>query len=62
MMLILWISKDSAEACFEMVCFLSQNDGMGTDFLKNAITYSQTEGLGNDLWRMDDVSFSFSTV
>nr|ABG89136.1 figalpha [Kryptolebias marmoratus] len=31
------------------------NDGMGTDFLKNAITYSQTEGLGNDLWRMDDL-------
>ncbi|MEQ2194928.1 hypothetical protein XENOCAPTIV_004830, partial [Xenoophorus captivus] len=30
------------------------NDGMGTDFLKNAITYGQTEGLGNDLWRMDD--------
>ncbi|XP_037537153.1 factor in the germline alpha isoform X2 [Nematolebias whitei] len=30
------------------------DDGMGTDFLKNAITYSQTEGLGTDLWRMDD--------
>ncbi|XP_014858498.1 PREDICTED: factor in the germline alpha isoform X3 [Poecilia mexicana] len=31
------------------------NDGMGTDFLKNAITFSQTEGLGSDLWRMDDL-------
>ncbi|MEQ2258584.1 hypothetical protein XENORESO_022082 [Xenotaenia resolanae] len=31
------------------------NDGMGTDFLKNATTYGQTEGLGNDLWRMDDL-------
>ncbi|XP_060928161.1 factor in the germline alpha [Limanda limanda] len=31
------------------------HDGSGTDFLKNAITYGQTEGLSNDLWRMDDV-------
>ncbi|XP_038558378.1 factor in the germline alpha [Micropterus salmoides] len=31
------------------------DDGSGTDFLKNAITYGQTEGLGNDLWRMDDL-------
>ncbi|XP_075325200.1 factor in the germline alpha [Odontesthes bonariensis] len=31
------------------------NDGSGTDFLKNAITYSQNEGLANDLWRMDDL-------
>uniref|UniRef100_A0A7N6BZH1 Folliculogenesis specific bHLH transcription factor n=1 Tax=Anabas testudineus TaxID=64144 RepID=A0A7N6BZH1_ANATE len=30
------------------------DDGSGTDFLKNAITYGQTEGLGNDLWRVDD--------
>ncbi|XP_044052553.1 factor in the germline alpha isoform X2 [Siniperca chuatsi] len=30
-------------------------DGSGTDFLKNAITYGQTEGLANDLWRMDDL-------
>ncbi|XP_039476449.1 factor in the germline alpha isoform X1 [Oreochromis aureus] len=30
------------------------DDGSGTDFLKNAITYSQTEGLGSDLWRVDD--------
>lgn len=29
-------------------------DGSGTDFLKNAITYSQTEALNNDLWRVDD--------
>lgn len=34
----------------------SQDDGSGTDFLKNAITYGQTEGLGDDLWRVDDVS------
>ncbi|XP_040898617.1 factor in the germline alpha [Toxotes jaculatrix] len=31
------------------------HDGSGTDFLKNAITYGQTEGLGNDLWRVDDL-------
>ncbi|XP_070760009.1 factor in the germline alpha [Enoplosus armatus] len=31
------------------------DDGSGTDFLKNAITYGQTEGLGNDLWRMEDL-------
>ncbi|KAM6931416.1 factor in the germline alpha [Xenentodon cancila] len=30
------------------------NNGTGTDFLQNAITYSQMEGLGNDLWRIDD--------
>uniref|UniRef100_A0A3Q1B6W0 BHLH domain-containing protein n=1 Tax=Amphiprion ocellaris TaxID=80972 RepID=A0A3Q1B6W0_AMPOC len=30
------------------------DDGSGTDFLKNAITYGQTEGLGHDLWRVDD--------
>lgn len=34
----------------------SQDDGSRTDFLKNAITYGQTEGLGDDLWRVDDVS------
>ncbi|XP_026177794.1 factor in the germline alpha [Mastacembelus armatus] len=28
--------------------------GSGTDFLKNAITYGQTEGFGSDQWRMDD--------
>ncbi|XP_030593618.1 factor in the germline alpha isoform X2 [Archocentrus centrarchus] len=31
------------------------DEGSGTDFLKNAITYSQTEGLGSDLWRVDDL-------
>ncbi|XP_041855740.1 factor in the germline alpha isoform X2 [Melanotaenia boesemani] len=31
------------------------NNGSGTDFLKNAITYGQTEGLGSDLWRIDDI-------
>ncbi|KAF3696142.1 Factor in the germline alpha [Channa argus] len=31
------------------------DDGSGTDFLKNAITYGQTDGLGNDLWRVDDL-------
>ncbi|XP_030000090.1 factor in the germline alpha-like [Sphaeramia orbicularis] len=30
------------------------DDGSGTDFLKNAITHGQTEGLGSDLWRVDD--------
>uniref|UniRef100_A0A8C6SXC9 Folliculogenesis specific bHLH transcription factor n=1 Tax=Neogobius melanostomus TaxID=47308 RepID=A0A8C6SXC9_9GOBI len=30
------------------------DDGSGTDFLKNAITYSQTEALSSDLWRVDD--------
>ncbi|KAM4578766.1 factor in the germline alpha [Fundulus diaphanus] len=29
--------------------------GTRTDFLKNAITYGQTEDLGNDLWRIDDL-------
>ncbi|KAF0033608.1 hypothetical protein F2P81_013674 [Scophthalmus maximus] len=32
-----------------------RQDGCGTDFLKNAITYGQTEGLGSDLWRVDDL-------
>uniref|UniRef100_A0A3Q2P0P9 Folliculogenesis specific bHLH transcription factor n=1 Tax=Fundulus heteroclitus TaxID=8078 RepID=A0A3Q2P0P9_FUNHE len=36
------------------------NAGTRTDFLKNAITYGQTEDLGNDLWRIDDVSVFFS--
>ncbi|KAM7391501.1 hypothetical protein PAMP_022186 [Pampus punctatissimus] len=31
------------------------DDGSGTDFLKNAITYGQTEGLGSDVWRVDDL-------
>ncbi|KAK2837674.1 hypothetical protein Q5P01_014886 [Channa striata] len=31
------------------------DDGSGTDYLKNAITYGQTDGLGNDLWRVDDL-------
>ncbi|XP_034548828.1 factor in the germline alpha [Notolabrus celidotus] len=31
------------------------DNGSGTDFLKNAITYGQTEGFGSDLWRMDDL-------
>lgn len=39
-----------------MLFSLFQQDGCGTDFLKNAITYGQTEGLGSDLWRVDDVS------
>ncbi|KAM9858685.1 factor in the germline alpha [Aulostomus maculatus] len=30
------------------------DDGNGTDFLKNASTYGQTEGLAADLWKMDD--------
>ncbi|XP_062273143.1 factor in the germline alpha [Scomber scombrus] len=30
------------------------DDGNQTDFLKNAITYGQTEGFGSDLWRVDD--------
>nr|XP_046242279.1 factor in the germline alpha [Scatophagus argus] len=34
------------------------DDGIGTDFLKNAITYGQTEDLGNDLWRVDDLNMS----
>ena len=38
---------------------VSQVDGSGTDFLKNAITYGQTDGFGNDLWRVDDVSVFF---
>lgn len=42
-----------------MLFSLSQDDGSGTDFLKNAITYGQTEGLGSDLWRVDDVSVVF---
>ncbi|XP_069022279.1 factor in the germline alpha [Embiotoca jacksoni] len=31
------------------------DDGSGADFLKNAITYGQTEVLGSDLWRVDDL-------
>ncbi|KAK5871623.1 hypothetical protein PBY51_004491 [Eleginops maclovinus] len=30
------------------------NAGCGTDFLKNAITYSQTDVLGSDLWQVED--------
>ncbi|KAM8886535.1 factor in the germline alpha isoform 1-T1 [Spinachia spinachia] len=36
-----------------------KDDGCGTDFLKNAITYGQTDGFGNDLWRVEDL-LSFS--
>ncbi|KAM3610773.1 uncharacterized protein V6R79_008770 [Siganus canaliculatus] len=32
----------------------TSDDGSGTDFLKNAITYGQTEALADDVWRMDD--------
>ncbi|XP_038135810.1 factor in the germline alpha [Cyprinodon tularosa] len=31
------------------------NEDIETDFLKNALAYGQTEGLSNDLWRMDDL-------
>uniref|UniRef100_A0A3P8VPP9 Uncharacterized protein n=1 Tax=Cynoglossus semilaevis TaxID=244447 RepID=A0A3P8VPP9_CYNSE len=31
------------------------NYTIGTGFLNRAITYGQTEGLGNDLWRLDDI-------
>nr|AMR57127.1 Figla transcript variant 2 [Cynoglossus semilaevis] len=31
------------------------HDSSGSDFLNSAITYGQTEGLGNDLWRLDDI-------
>lgn len=40
-----------------MLFSVSQNDG--TDFLKNAITYGQTEGFASELWRGDDVSIVF---
>ncbi|KAK5910377.1 hypothetical protein CesoFtcFv8_004217 [Champsocephalus esox] len=30
------------------------NTVSGTDFLKNAITYGQTDVLGSDLWQVDD--------
>ncbi|XP_074526897.1 factor in the germline alpha [Halichoeres trimaculatus] len=30
------------------------DNSSGTDFLKNAITYGQTDGFNSDLWRMDD--------
>ncbi|KAL6114679.1 figla [Pungitius sinensis] len=32
-----------------------KDDGCGTDFLKNAITYGQTDGFGNDPWRVEDL-------
>uniref|UniRef100_G3PIK8 Folliculogenesis specific bHLH transcription factor n=1 Tax=Gasterosteus aculeatus aculeatus TaxID=481459 RepID=G3PIK8_GASAC len=32
-----------------------KDDGCGTDFLKNAITYGQTDGFDNDLWRVEDL-------
>ncbi|XP_030271533.1 factor in the germline alpha [Sparus aurata] len=31
------------------------NSNDGTDFLKNAITYGQTEGFASELWRGDDL-------
>lgn len=39
-----------------MLFSISQDGGSGTDFLKKAITYGQTDGLASDLWRVDDVS------
>ncbi len=42
-----------------MLFCISQGDGGGTDFLKNAVTYGQTEGFGSDLWRVDDVSVNY---
>ena len=33
-----------------------QDYGNTTDFLKNAVNYGNTDGLCNDLWRVDDVS------
>ncbi|XP_020492078.2 factor in the germline alpha [Labrus bergylta] len=32
-----------------------RDESSGTDFLKNAISYGQSEGLGGDLWRVDDL-------
>ncbi|KAM9743611.1 factor in the germline alpha isoform 2-T8 [Menidia menidia] len=31
------------------------NEANGTDFLKNAIAFGQTEALGSELWRMDEL-------
>ncbi|KAI3372275.1 hypothetical protein L3Q82_022780 [Scortum barcoo] len=50
--------KAATEYIRLLVAVLQENDndgGSGTDFLKNAITYDQTEGFGNDLWRVDDL-------
>ncbi|XP_028313761.1 factor in the germline alpha [Gouania willdenowi] len=50
--------KAAAEYIRLLVAVLQDTDGDNgnrTDFLKNAITYGQTEGLGNDLWRVDDL-------
>nr|BAJ10821.1 factor in the germline alpha [Parajulis poecilepterus] len=49
--------KAAAEYIRLLVAVLQDADsdnGSGTDFLKNAITYGQTEGFSSDLWRMDD--------
>ncbi|XP_068617003.1 factor in the germline alpha [Brachionichthys hirsutus] len=34
------------------------DNSAGTDFLRNAIAYGPPEGLGNDLWEVDDLSLS----
>ncbi|CAG09721.1 unnamed protein product [Tetraodon nigroviridis] len=36
----------------------SSDESSGTDFLKNAITYGQTEALCSDIWRVDDLNLS----
>ncbi|XP_029019980.1 factor in the germline alpha isoform X2 [Betta splendens] len=49
--------KAAAEYIRLLVAVLQDTDrdnGSGTDFLKNAITYGQTEGL-DKMWRVDDL-------
>ncbi|XP_068167566.1 factor in the germline alpha isoform X1 [Antennarius striatus] len=53
--------KAATEYIRLLVAVLQDTDGdngTGTDFLRNAITYGQTEGLDNDLWKVDDLNLT----
>uniref|UniRef100_A0AAV2IZN1 BHLH domain-containing protein n=1 Tax=Knipowitschia caucasica TaxID=637954 RepID=A0AAV2IZN1_KNICA len=49
--------RAAAEYIRLLVAVLQDTDGdmgRGTDYLKNAISYGQSEALNNDLWRVED--------
>uniref|UniRef100_A0A668V0X2 BHLH domain-containing protein n=1 Tax=Oreochromis aureus TaxID=47969 RepID=A0A668V0X2_OREAU len=51
------ILKAAIEYIRLLLAVLEKTDNVSsvTDFLKNAIIYSQAEGLGSDLWQVNDV-------
>ncbi|KAM4616854.1 factor in the germline alpha [Polymixia lowei] len=57
--------KAATEYIRLLVAVLEDTDGQGgsgTDFLKNAISYGNAEGMYSDLWRVDDLLDSMSEV